>query len=90
MRYYLSLVSVMSVIIAAILTQLVTGRIIGMASNPIDGKDHLLATPMGSAILYALVFVVVWCVVSFVLAIPWLLAQFRKHRDDHPLSARDA
>ena len=90
MGYYWALVSVVSVVIATILSPLVTRRIVDMASNPIDGKDHLLATPMGSTLLYALVFAVVWCVVSFVLAIPWLLAQFRKHRDDRPPSARDA
>ena len=84
MDYYLSLVSVASIVIAAILSQLVTRRIIYMVSNPIDRETHLLATPVGSAILFALVFVVVWCVVSFILAIPWLLAQSRKRPDDRP------
>jgi len=84
MDYYLSFVSVASIVIAAILSQLVTRRILHLASNPIDGKTHFLATPVGSTILFALVFVVVWCVVSFILAIPWLLAQSRKPPDDRP------
>ncbi len=84
MDYYLSLVSVASIIIAAILSKLVTRRIIDLVSNPIDRKSHFLATPVGSAILFALIFVVVWCVVSFILAIPWLLAQSRKRSDDRP------
>ena len=84
MDYYLTFVSVASIVIAAVLGQLVTRRIIYMVSNPLDGKTHLLATPVGSAILFALVFVVVWCVVSFILAIPWLLAQSRKRPDDRP------
>jgi len=84
MDYYLSLVSVASIVIAAILSRLVTRRIIDLVSDPIDRKTHLLATPVGSAILFALVFVVVWCVVSFILAIPWLLAQSRKRPDDRP------
>ena len=75
MNFYLSLVSVASVVIAVFLSRLITRRIMQVAIKPIDRRTHLLATPMGSGILFALVFVVVWCVVSFVLAIPWLLAQ---------------
>lgn len=82
--YYLSLVSVASIVIAAILSRLVTRRIIDWLTDPVDGKTSLLATPVGSAILFALVFVVVWCVASFMLAIPWLLAQSRKPPDDRP------
>ena len=75
MDYYLSLVSVASIVIAVILSRLVTRRIVHVASKPIDRKTHLLATPVGSAILFAIVFVVMWCVVSVLLVIPWLLAQ---------------
>ncbi len=84
MDYYLPLVSVASIVIAAILSRLATRRILDWVSNPVDGKTHFLATPMGSAILFAVVFVVVWCVVSFILTIPWLLAQSRKCPDDRP------
>jgi hypothetical protein len=84
MDCYRSLVSVASIVLAAIPSQLVTRRIICMASNPVDGKIHFLATPVGNAILFALVFVVVWCVVSFILAIPWLLGRSRQHPDDYP------
>jgi hypothetical protein len=84
MDYYLSLMSVASIVIAAILSRLATRRILDWVSNPVDGKTHLLATPMGGAVLFALVFVIVWCVVSFILAIPWLLAQSRKRLDDRP------
>ena len=82
MDYYLPLMSVASIVIAAVLSQLVTRRIIYMASSPLDGNTHFLATPVGNAILFALVFVVVWCVVSFILVIPWLLAQSRKRPND--------
>ncbi len=84
MDYYLSFVSVASIVIAAVASQPMTRRIIGMVSNPVDGKPHFLATPVGSALLFALVFVVVWCVVGFILVIPWLLAQSRKRPDDRP------
>jgi hypothetical protein len=84
MGHYLSLVRVASIVVAAVLAQLVAGRIIYMTTNPTGGKAHLLATPVGSAILFALVFVVVWCIVSFILAIPWLLAPSRKRPDDRP------
>lgn len=84
MDRYLSLVSVASIVIAAILSRLATRRILDWVGNPVDGKPHLLATPVGSALLFALVFVVVWCVVSFILAIPWFFAQARKRPDDRP------
>lgn len=75
MDYYLSFVSVASIVIAAVLSRLVTRRIIDVASKAVDRKTHLLATPVGSAILFVVVFVVVWCIVSFLLVIPWLLVQ---------------
>ncbi len=77
MDYYFTLVSVASIVIAAVLGRFVTRRIMDLAGNSADGKAHWLGTPIGSAVLFALVFVVVWCVVSLLLAIPWLLVQSR-------------
>lgn len=77
MDYYLSVVSVASIVLAAVLSRLVTRRIMDLISDPVGGKNQFLATPLGSAILFALVFVVVWCVVSVVLAAPCLYAQSR-------------
>lgn len=75
MRYYFSFVSVASVVIAGILTPFLTERLAHVASALLGRKPDLLATPVGNAILFALVFVVAWCGVSLVLAIPWLLAR---------------
>jgi hypothetical protein len=84
MNYYLSFVSVASIVIAAIVSQPIARRIVDWVSNPVDGKPHFLGTPVGSTLLFALVFVVVWCVVGFILVIPWLVAQSRKRADDRP------
>lgn len=75
MDRYLSVVSVVSIIIAAILSHLVTRRAIYMVSNLIDRKAHWLTTPTGSAVSFAVIFVIAWCAVSFIMIIPWLLVR---------------
>ena len=82
MNYYLRLMSVVSIIIAAVLSPLITRQIMYMVKNSPDRESPLLAAPVGSAMLFALVFVVVWCAASFVLAVPWLLARSRKRLND--------
>ncbi len=74
MDYYLSAVSVASIIIAAILSRFITQRIMQVADRTFNRKTSLLLTPAGSAILFATIFVVLWCAVGFLLFIPWLLA----------------
>lgn len=77
MRFYSFVVCVLSVVIAAILSRLILLRIFSAASDSVDGKAQLLDTPVGSALLCAFVFVVVWCAVSFVLVLPLLVARSR-------------
>lgn len=84
MDRYLPLVPLASIVIAAILSRLATRRIVDWLSNPVAEKPHFLTTPMGIAVLFAGVFVVVWFAVSFLLVIPWLLAQSHKRVEDRP------
>ncbi len=77
MDYYLSFVSVASILVAGLLSRFITQRIIQLAARPSDQKSHLhaLATPAGSAILFTVIFAALWFAVSLVLVIPWWLAQ---------------
>ena len=74
--HHLSLfISAASIVVSILVSRFLTLRIIGRLNRRAGQTTHFLATPVGSTILFALVFVVVWCVVSFLLAIPWLLLQ---------------
>lgn len=75
---YLSFVSVVSVVIAVVLTPPATRGVIHVAGAFVGRKLDLPATPAGNAVLLALVFVVVWCVVSFFLIVPRLFANSRR------------
>jgi uncharacterized protein YacL len=71
------LVSLLSAIIAAIVSHFITRRIIELVTSRADHQRHFLTVLPGSAILFAVVFVVVWFVVSLIIFVPWFL---RKHK----------
>lgn len=75
MHHLSLLISAASIIVSILVSRFLTLRIIDRLNRRAGQTAHFLATPAGSAILFALVFVVVWCVVSFLMAIPWLLSQ---------------
>ena len=77
MNAFLSLLSLLSAVISAVVSHFITQRIIQWVNARTDQKPHFLAAPPGSAVLFAVVFVVVWIVVSRIFVLPWFL---RKHR----------
>ena len=77
MNVFLSLVSLLSAVIAAVVSHFITQRIIQLVSVRTDHERHFFAAPPGSAILFAVVFVVAWFIVSLILVLPWFL---RIHR----------
>ncbi len=76
MKVILPLVSLLSAVIAAMVSHFITQRIIELVSARADHERHFLTVPPGSAILFAVVFVVVWFIVSLIIFFPLFL---RKH-----------
>jgi len=76
MNHLWAIFSVASIVISLLVSRLLTRRIIDRLSKRAQGQIHFLATPAGGAFLFALVFVVVWCAVSFLLVLPWLVVHW--------------
>ena len=73
MKVILPLVSLLSAIIAAIVEPLHHATHHSVGQCTLDHERHFLAVPPGSAILFAVVFVVVWFIVSLIIVVPWFL-----------------
>ena len=67
------LFSLACVVVSILASRFLTLRIIDRLNRQAEQTAHFFTTPVGSAVLFAAVFVVVWCAVSFVAALPWLL-----------------
>ncbi|MBL7039964.1 MAG: hypothetical protein ISR77_15105 [Pirellulaceae bacterium] len=69
------LVSLGSIVVAIVISRFLTVRITETLNKRAKKKTHPLQTPAGGALLFAVIFVVVWCVVSFIVYLPWLLVR---------------
>lgn len=66
MHHLSPFISAASIVVSILVSRLLTLRIIDRLNRRAGQTTHFLATPPGSAILFAGVFVVVWFAVSFV------------------------
>ncbi len=73
MNVFLSLVSLLSVVISVVVSRFITQHIINAVGTRVGRDRHFLTAPAGSVMLFAVVFVVVWFIVSLILAVPWFL-----------------
>ena len=70
MNFYISFISVGSIVIAAVACSYVSRWINRLVSKRLGREDHFLAAPPGQGLLIISVFMVLWIAVSFLLAIP--------------------
>jgi len=68
-----TLVSFGSVVVSIIVSRILTVRVLDTLNRRAKGKPHSFDTPAGSACLFAILFVVVWCLVSLIAYLPWLV-----------------
>ena len=66
------LVSLGSIVVSIVVSRFLTVRILDTLSRRAKRKTHPFATPVGSAFLFAILFVVVWCIVSLIAYLPCL------------------
>lgn len=72
--HHLSLViSTATIVVSILVSRFLTLRTIDKLNRQTKQPAHFFATPVGSALLFGAVFVVVWCAVSFIAYLPWLL-----------------
>lgn len=73
MSQFALLACVAGIVVALVVSRVLTQRIIDTLNRGGGHRGHFLTTPVGSALLFATVFVAVWCAVSLIGALPWLL-----------------
>ena len=76
MKVTAPLVSLLSAIVAAVVSHFTTQYVMQLARARADDEYRVLTAPTGSAILFALVFVVFWFIVNLIFVAPWFL---RRH-----------
>jgi hypothetical protein len=69
-KAYLQIVAVLSVVVAALISHPVTQFITNGVSRRTGRNDHVLAESPGNAILFGVVFVTSWVILSFLLMSP--------------------
>lgn len=72
LNFYLAIVSVLSIVVSAVLGRVITQQILRAGQRRTNEKVDPLARTARSAILFAIVFVVLWWAVSCLLMIPWV------------------
>ena len=75
MSQFVLLLSMAGIVVSVMASRLLTLGIIDRLNRGTGHPGHFFATPVGSAVLFATVFVVVWCAVSLIAALPWLLSE---------------
>ena len=69
------LVSLGSIVVAIVISRFLAVRIAETLNKRNNERKHPLQTRAGGALLFAVIFVVVWCGVSFLAYLPWWLVR---------------
>lgn len=75
MDFLVPLMSLISIIVAGTVSHALTRRMVGRLRRRSGSKPHPLASEVGIAIVFGIIFIVVWCVTSLLLVLPLVLAQ---------------
>jgi hypothetical protein len=67
------LVSLVSIVVSIVISRFLTIRIIEWLNERAKEKTNPFRAPAASVFLFAVIFVVVWCAVSFIAYLPWLI-----------------
>ena len=67
------LLQVISIVAALMVSRVLTLMVVRKTSSRPGQKPHPLSTPLGSSLLFAAIFVAVWCLISAILVLVWLV-----------------